>query len=127
MHRKTVNLRAVSYRVEKSCSGILYMLRYATGSIAILCIWRCHVHALKDGAGPLGRTAAHERAAEERESAWESVSIFFVTKKCYNSQTKKTKLNSDCTIKFVSINSLKLDLTLIYLDKVTSGSTMDRE
>jgi hypothetical protein len=43
-------------------------------------------------------------------------------KKCYNSQTKKTKLNFDCTIKFVSINPSKLDLIWIYLDKVTSGS-----
>jgi hypothetical protein len=31
-----------------------------------------------------------------------------------------TKLNSDCTIKFVSINSSKQDFTWIYLDKVTS-------
>jgi hypothetical protein len=34
---------------------------------------------------------------------------------------QKTKLNSDCTIKFVSINILKQDVTGIYLDKVTSG------
>jgi hypothetical protein len=44
-----------------------------------------------------------------------------VTAKCYNSQNQKTKLNFDYTIKFVSINSLKLDPTWIYLDKVTSG------
>jgi hypothetical protein len=35
---------------------------------------------------------------------------------------KKTKLNSDYTIEFVSINPSKLDLTWIYLDKVISGS-----
>jgi hypothetical protein len=34
---------------------------------------------------------------------------------------QKTKLNSDCTIKFVSINTSKQDITWIYLDKVTSG------
>jgi hypothetical protein len=32
----------------------------------------------------------------------------------------KKNLNSDCTIEFVSINTLKLDLAWIYLDKVTS-------
>jgi hypothetical protein len=48
---------------------------------------------------------------------------FQATKNYYNSQTKKTKLNSDCTIKFVSINFSKLDLTWIYLDKVTSGTS----
>jgi hypothetical protein len=41
-------------------------------------------------------------------------------KKCYNSETKKTKLNSDYTIKFISINTSKQDVTWIYLDKVTS-------
>jgi hypothetical protein len=46
----------------------------------------------------------------------------FNTKKYYNSRTKKIKLNSDCTIKFVSINPSNLDLIWIYLDKVTSGS-----
>jgi hypothetical protein len=35
---------------------------------------------------------------------------------------QKTKLNFDCTIEFVLINSSKLDLTWIYLDKVTSES-----
>jgi hypothetical protein len=45
-----------------------------------------------------------------------------LTKKCYNSQTKNIKLNSDFTIKYISINPSKLDLTWIYLDKVTSGS-----
>jgi hypothetical protein len=41
-------------------------------------------------------------------------------KNCYNSPTKKTKLNSDYTIKFVSINTSKQDITWIYLDKVTN-------
>jgi hypothetical protein len=35
-------------------------------------------------------------------------------------KSKKTKLNSDYTIKFVSINTSKQDVTWIYLDKVTS-------
>jgi hypothetical protein len=43
-------------------------------------------------------------------------------KKCYNSQNQKSKLNFDCTIKFVLINPSKLDHTWIYLDKVTSES-----
>jgi hypothetical protein len=34
---------------------------------------------------------------------------------------QKTKLNSDCTIKFVLINTSKQDVTWIYLDKVISG------
>jgi hypothetical protein len=38
----------------------------------------------------------------------------------------KTKLNSDCTIKFVSINTSKQDFTWIYLDKVISGLQVDR-
>jgi hypothetical protein len=43
---------------------------------------------------------------------------FLTNKKCYNSKTKKTKLNFECTIKFVSINPLKQDLAWIYLDKI---------
>jgi hypothetical protein len=35
---------------------------------------------------------------------------------------QKSKLNFDCTIKFVSINHSKLDHIWIYLDKVTNGS-----
>jgi hypothetical protein len=62
--------------------------------------------------------AARETAVE-RECVGERAN-FFSYKKCYNSQTKKTKLNSDCTIKFVSINASKLNLTWIYLDKVIS-------
>jgi hypothetical protein len=42
-------------------------------------------------------------------------------KKCYNLQTKKIKLNSDYTVKFVLINTSKQDVTWIYLDKVISG------
>jgi hypothetical protein len=44
-------------------------------------------------------------------------SPFHATKKYYNSN-QKSKLNSDYTIEFVSINSSKLDLTWIYLDKI---------
>jgi hypothetical protein len=44
-----------------------------------------------------------------------------LTKKCYNSPTKKTKLNFDCTIKFVLINPSKQDLTWIYLNKIYRG------
>jgi hypothetical protein len=55
------------------------------------------------------------------ESMQRRTPLFQVTKKCYNSQTKKSKLNFDYTIEFVSINPSKLDLTWIYLDKVTSG------
>jgi hypothetical protein len=39
----------------------------------------------------------------------------------------KIKLNFDCTIKFVAINVSKQDVIRIYLDKVTSESTVDRE
>jgi hypothetical protein len=46
---------------------------------------------------------------------------YFKLKKCYNSQTKKTKLNFVYTIKFVSINHSKQDVTWIYLDNMTSG------
>jgi hypothetical protein len=65
-------------------------------------------------------------AAERREKSGERAHVWWapllqLSKKCYNSQTKKTKLNSDCTIKFVSINTSKQDVTCIYLDKVTSG------
>jgi hypothetical protein len=44
---------------------------------------------VKDGAEPArgGRPRARE-ATEERESAWESVPIFFPYEKYYNSQTK---------------------------------------
>jgi hypothetical protein len=56
----------------------------------------------------------------QRKSAGEVGPIDSI-KKYYNSQTKKTKLNSDCTIKFVSINHSKQDLTWIYLDKIYGG------
>jgi hypothetical protein len=42
-------------------------------------------------------------------------------KKIIKLANQRTKLNSDCTIKFISINTLKQDVTWIYLDKVTSG------
>jgi hypothetical protein len=45
---------------------------------------------------------------------------FNLTKMLYLTN-QKTKLNFDCTIKFVSINTSKQDVTWIYLDKVTSG------
>jgi hypothetical protein len=59
------------------------------------------------------------RARKERREV--GASAVGSTLSSYNSQTKKTKLNSDRTIKFVSINYSKQDLTWIYLDKVTSG------
>jgi hypothetical protein len=66
-----------------------------------------------------GRETAH---VLERESMDQMAGPTILThKKCYNSQTKKTKLNSVYTIKFVLINSSKQDVTWIYLDKVTSG------
>jgi hypothetical protein len=63
-------------------------------------------------------TGEHARERESMESV--AGPMFLTLKKCYNSQNKN-KLNSDCTIKFVSINSSKLDLTWIYLDKVICG------
>jgi hypothetical protein len=54
----------------------------------------------------------------ERKKNLRWVPLFQLMKKCYNSQTKKIKLNSDYTIKFVSINPSKQDLTWIYLDKI---------
>jgi hypothetical protein len=45
------------------------------------------------------------------ESIQRQASLVQLTKKYYNSQTKKIKLNSDYTIEFVSINSSKQDLT----------------
>jgi hypothetical protein len=43
---------------------------------------------------------------------------FFPLKKYVITHKQKTKLNSNCTIKFVSINPSKQDLTWIYLDKI---------
>jgi hypothetical protein len=49
---------------------------------------------------------------EEREVGASSVGLTFLSyKKYYNLQTKKIKLNSDCTIKFVLINTSKQDVT----------------
>jgi hypothetical protein len=45
--------------------------------------------------------------------------LFFPLKKSIT-QKPKNKLNSDCTIKFISINTSKQDDTCIYLDKVIS-------
>jgi hypothetical protein len=55
----------------------------------------------------------------ERERAWVGGNLgrtprFQLWKKCYNSQTKKTKLNSDYIIKFISINTSKQDLMDIF-------------
>jgi hypothetical protein len=62
------------------------------------------------------------REAEKRERMRSGGPTSSSNKKNSNSQTKKTKLNFDYTIKFVLINSSKLDPTWIYLDKVISGS-----
>jgi hypothetical protein len=54
------------------------------------------------------------RARERRRERWEHqrwVLYFQVTKKYYNLQTKKNKLNFDYTIKFVLINTSKQDVT----------------
>jgi hypothetical protein len=51
--------------------------------------------------------------------------LHFQTKKMLYLTNQKSKLNFDCTIEFISINSSKLDLTWIYLDKVTSRPTVD--
>jgi hypothetical protein len=45
---------------------------------------------------------------------------FKQAKKNIITHKQKSKLNSDCIIKFVSINISKQDVTRIYLDKVTS-------
>jgi hypothetical protein len=63
---------------------------------------------------------ARGREREEREHVARAP-LFSLNKKKYYNSKKKPKLNSDCTIEFVSINSSELDLTWIYLDKVTSG------
>jgi hypothetical protein len=63
------------------------------------------------GVGPTGRHYARERETGEREERgdWRAP-LFQLPKNCYNSQ-KKTKLNFDCVIKFVSINPSKQDVT----------------
>jgi hypothetical protein len=60
-----------------------------------------------------------EKLREREHAGW--VPLFKQTKKILQLTNKKIKLNSDYTIKFVSINPSKLDLIWIYLDKVTSG------
>jgi hypothetical protein len=47
--------------------------------------------------------------------------IFNYEKNVITPKPKKTKLNFDCTIKFISINTSKQDVTWIYLDKMISG------
>jgi hypothetical protein len=100
------NLPAVRYRGENS-SG--------TGSEAILCIYHEIVHTLQDRSG--GRPRAR---AQERECVGQRAN-FFSYEKNVITHKQKIKLNSNYTIKFVSINASKLDLIWICLDKVTSG------
>jgi hypothetical protein len=57
----------------------------------------------------------------ERESMDQMTGPTISTHKNVIIHKKKIKLNSVYTIKFVSINSSKQDVTWIYLDKVTSG------
>jgi hypothetical protein len=51
---------------------------------------------------------------------------YLFNKKNIITHKQTVKLNSDYTVEFVSINTSKLDLTWIYLDKVISGFTVDR-
>jgi hypothetical protein len=69
---------------------------------------------------PMPLLFAWERASE-RVCLEERVQLFSY-KKILQLTNQNTKLNSDRTIKFVSINSSKQDLTGIYLHKVISRS-----
>jgi hypothetical protein len=64
---------------------------------------------------------ARGREREEREHVARAPLFSLNKKNVITHKQKNPKLNSDCTIEFVSINSSELDLTWIYLDKVTSG------
>jgi hypothetical protein len=99
----------------------------AAGTVKLTLCTRCSLYLeLKCSSGTVtGPTTcetdsmrANQRGRESMRR-WQAL-LFMLTKNYYSLQTKKTKLNSDCTIKFVSINTSKQDVTWIYLDKVTS-------
>jgi hypothetical protein len=71
----------------------------------------------------LNSSRAHYARArgEERDGSTSGGPYVFNYRKNIITLKQKTKLNSDYTIKFVSINTSKQDVTWIYLDKVTSG------
>jgi hypothetical protein len=96
----TGNAKTVRYCCVFAIFSVVASIRYALLLLHVraplLLLWRDRV-----------------RWEGERAHAQALLLLLFqlIAKKCYNSQTKKTKLNSDCTIKIVSINTLKQDVT----------------